>query len=100
MLLIVLWEVMMKGLQIRIERKKGNTQYTGLIFRQLDAGVREGQGRERAGGVLVSAQMNAALGELSTEESEMSRGLLPLLKEGDASVVVKWPQLLHRLIEP
>lgn len=29
----------MKGLQIRIERKKGNGQYAGRRFRQLDAGV-------------------------------------------------------------
>lgn len=61
----------------------------------------EGRARKGEGwDVLVSAQMNAALGELSVEESEMSHGLLPFLKVGDSSAVVKWPQLLHRIIEP
>ena len=88
MLLIVLWELMMKGLQIRIEREKGNRQYAGRRFRQLDAGVWGGRGREGAGGMLVSALTNAAPGEVSVGKSEMSCGLLPFLKEGAASVVL------------
>lgn len=49
MLLMVLWELMMKGLQLRIEREKGNMQFAGLSFSQLGAGVWGGQGTERAG---------------------------------------------------
>jgi len=46
---MVLWELMMKGLQLRIEREKGNMQFAGLSFSQLGAGVWGGQGTERAG---------------------------------------------------
>lgn len=54
----------MKGLQIRIEREEGNWQCAGHRFRQLDAGVWEGRGKERAGDMLVSALTNAAGGRM------------------------------------